>query len=966
MTSMPDRIGRYHILSQIGVSGTTALYRAWDQQLDALVAIKMLVRGDGDASERFRARARAVGRLRHPHIATIYDIGEYQGRPFLAMEHVDGRTLGDLIRGGPLPLLRTLRLMNDLCDGLAFAHRSGVAHGDVDPAHVMVHLNDVLKILGFSVAAAGGKAPLDRHRDIVAVGAVFKALISDEPGTGPAAADVGEIVERCLHASTDRGFRDLESVHEEIRRVSATLPDAGDEEDVRASRWMPRVIKWRKPASALEPAPPVNQVSEPAPRAMNDMETISERARRMFAAGDYDASIAACEEMLLDDPSSPEAFELLDRARVALDERQANELLNQAEAQLQRDAPTAAGEFIARAATLTPTLARVAELRRSVDHALARRERDRQRAETVWQLVQRGETFVDRGSWHEALGAANEALAHDGESAEARLLKLRAQDAIEAEQRAELERRVRDTIRESKRLFAAGSHEDAVDLLARFEPAHDRISEAHEELRAAAERIAEERRTAERLARQQRIDDAILSAREEIARERFADARARLQALANAEGESPEIDAAMAALDAAEAEAERKARLQRELAGHIARAAGLLARNELPAALSRIEAALTIDPKHVPATALKAKIEEATRVAAQRTEAEQRLARERDARIAQAIELAQQSGSHTIAIASLNEVLERDPTHAVALQLMAQRRAAQARDHAEKQRRLETERARREESERQAAAAPEPEVASVVPEVASAAEEPAPQDVLSSFSEEAATTADDRAPLPEERQPATSWPERDNSFSLLRFSEERETSTEDANATGSRRRLPDPQRLITIAIVGLAGLAGLLYLTMSGTDPSRAPQARAATPPPELQRVSNAGVVVPDAQRGISRRVAETQTRAEQAFARGDWQQGLSAIQEALQLRPGDIALEDVLADALRDARERMLAAREAAQRAGAAGSPTFRDAEEKRRDADRLVRAGHSDQAIRALWEGIQLLEGLSARGPR
>jgi serine/threonine-protein kinase len=147
-------IGRYQILEKIGDGGMGSLYLARDPAIDRLVAIKLLRRGfDTDAlRERFAREARAAGRLRHTHIVTIFDVGEHDGDPFIAMEFLAGETLAELIRQeARLSLSRRLELLEELCDGLAYAHRAGLVHRDIKPANLMVDADGVLKILDFGI-----------------------------------------------------------------------------------------------------------------------------------------------------------------------------------------------------------------------------------------------------------------------------------------------------------------------------------------------------------------------------------------------------------------------------------------------------------------------------------------------------------------------------------------------------------------------------------------------------------------------------------------------------------------------------------------------------------------------------------------------------------------------------------------------------------------------------------------------
>ena len=105
-----ERIGRYEILAPLGAGGMGEVYYARDPQLDRPVAIKILTssRATGPQLERFQREARAVARITHPHICTIYDVGQFDGVPFLVMEFLEGESLAQRLERGPLPVDRAL------------------------------------------------------------------------------------------------------------------------------------------------------------------------------------------------------------------------------------------------------------------------------------------------------------------------------------------------------------------------------------------------------------------------------------------------------------------------------------------------------------------------------------------------------------------------------------------------------------------------------------------------------------------------------------------------------------------------------------------------------------------------------------------------------------------------------------------------------------------------------------------
>jgi serine/threonine protein kinase len=150
---LPQRIGRYEVLDRLGEGGMGLLYLARDPVLDRTVAIKVLSVFNHEIQQRFAGEARSAARLAHPNIITIYDVGEDQGQPFIAMEYIDGETLGEVIRRrAPLRLIRRLELILQLCSGLGHAHKMGIVHRDIKPANLMLTAEGVLKILDFGLA----------------------------------------------------------------------------------------------------------------------------------------------------------------------------------------------------------------------------------------------------------------------------------------------------------------------------------------------------------------------------------------------------------------------------------------------------------------------------------------------------------------------------------------------------------------------------------------------------------------------------------------------------------------------------------------------------------------------------------------------------------------------------------------------------------------------------------------------
>jgi serine/threonine protein kinase len=212
--------GRYELVRPLGHGAMSTVDLANDVELDRPVAVKRLAENlsrDDDLRRRFVREARLAARLSNPNVVRVFDVGEEDGRPFIAMEYVDGGTLAELVaRTGPLPPAKAAAFGIQACNGLAAAHAAGFVHRDVKPQNLLLGRDGVLKLGDFGIAlgtegtrltlagtvlgTAGYLAPeqargeqVTAAADIYALGAVLYELLTGEPPRSPGSlAELGD------------------------------------------------------------------------------------------------------------------------------------------------------------------------------------------------------------------------------------------------------------------------------------------------------------------------------------------------------------------------------------------------------------------------------------------------------------------------------------------------------------------------------------------------------------------------------------------------------------------------------------------------------------------------------------------------------------------------------------------------------------------------------------------------------
>lgn len=245
-------IGHYRIIEKIGTGGMGEVYLAQDTNLNRKVALKFLpphLCQDADCRARFKREAQAAAKLDHPNIVSVFEVGEFQGRPFFSMQHVEGQSLKEVLAGKALSLDRILEIAIQACDGLQAAHESGITHRDIKPSNILIDSHGRVRIVDFGLASVMGSDHLtktgstlgtigymspeqvrgdkiDHRTDLFSFGVVLYEMIT---GHAPFKADSEAAT---LHAITDTKPELLARYRREVPAELQTIIDKALEKDV--------------------------------------------------------------------------------------------------------------------------------------------------------------------------------------------------------------------------------------------------------------------------------------------------------------------------------------------------------------------------------------------------------------------------------------------------------------------------------------------------------------------------------------------------------------------------------------------------------------------------------------------------------------------------------------------------------------------------------------------------------------
>lgn len=699
----PERIGRYRIIERIGKGAMGVVYSARDEVMDRVVALKVLMadlEGDPETRTRFYREAQAAGRLLHPNIITIFDMGEDEGHIFIVMELLRGETLGEFLkRPGSSTLEQKVALMVQVCEGLGVAHAHGIFHRDIKPGNLFVLQDGTLKILDFGVARLASSTmtalgfiigtpdymspeqargrEIDHRSDIFSAAAVFYYMLS---GHKPFAAPDLPSVLRKVQTEDPPPLPEGEVPAPLSRIVARSLAKDPALRHQKMADFVADLAKFRRYYEAE-----TRQIAATARERYAAIEDLAKERGELFEWLDlplpddepqaarrlreeHSAFVEHGRDALLLLPfSRPRIAEIaaalcaehqpLSRAVARL--REAREVLEAAEQAVAAGRPDDALARLDSVASSMPDSPRLRAVREQSQRALAEREaRDAQLAG----LAAEARAAVNARNWTVAAVLSDEALLIEPHAAEFSAIRAQARDAIDRDAR-ERARELRRTLDGARRAITER----------RFDAADQEIGRARQmdaprhEVEPLERLLADVRRAADAEAElAERAASAIAGARTAFQAGRRDEAVAALQSVLDVDATAPGVARELEYLTAEIRRLVEGERRRAQAAAHVDRA-GLASRGgDFETAARESADALALDSGHVEAARIHATAQAALRAAStardRRAQAAERLARARTLL---------DSGAFSKAGREAQRVFEVEPGNAEAFDLIA-------------------------------------------------------------------------------------------------------------------------------------------------------------------------------------------------------------------------------------------------------------------------------------------------------
>ena len=509
----PRKIGKYEVLDIIGKGGMGIVYRAKDPFLDRFVAIKMMsinVSEYPDLLQRFYREAKSTANLHHPNIVTVYELGEHDGSPYLAMEFLEGASLESIIRARqPLTVLQKIDIIIQVCHGLSYAHQREIVHRDIKPGNIMVLRDGSVKIVDFGIARIGDtgftrtgqfmgslnymsleqlndKLQVDQRTDVYSTGVVLYQFVT---GALPFEAEsTGATLAKIFNEAPPPFAKYVSSVPAELEAI--TLKALAKDRDQRF-------------ATADEFATDLTELQDRLKQEAVGVHM--QQAELLLQQKDILRAHEELLEILKIDRQHNRALSLLRTVRRQIEKEQSVERVRQFKEQAEeaygREEFDAALSYLEQAISLDTTNASLQQLRASVQAAKAE-------AEHVRQVLQRAENAHRSGNLDTAKQAIEEVLARRPEDTRVKSLHRMIQRDLEERQR---QKRMENLLEAARKEIANRQYTAAFNILKEAEkvdPESPQLRTLLEKFTAAREQ-EQRRRELEQFTRQ--IEQALNS-----------------------------------------------------------------------------------------------------------------------------------------------------------------------------------------------------------------------------------------------------------------------------------------------------------------------------------------------------------------------------------------------------------------------------------------------------------------------
>ncbi|HSE47956.1 MAG TPA: protein kinase, partial [Terriglobales bacterium] len=518
------KIGKYDVVEVLGKGGMGVVYKAMDNRIGRLVAIKMMTGGfadNPDLLKRFYREAQSTGTLQHPNIVIVYDLGDQDGNPYLVMEFLEGEPLDKLIASRrETSLVQKLDWIIQCCNGLNYAHQRGIVHRDIKPANLMVLRDGAAKIVDFGIARIGDASLTKTGQVVGTITYMSPEQINAQVVDGRTDIfSAGVMLYELLTGTLPFDGRDtaatlLKIIHEPPPPLKNFLSDYPAELEEVLFRALAKDREERY-ATAEDFAFDLSRVQEQLKKSMVSDYVV--RARNSIEKQELTRAKELLQQVLKVDTQHSVAKELMHDVQQRLQKQQRGEQIRQlrshAEDALSQRLFEDAISYIDQAISLDKTNPELLNLRDLAREAKQRRDK-------ASDEVRRAESGQLSGHLEDALKHVEEALRLEPDNAQAKALQVAISRELQAKSK---DQKVKSILDEARKQISSRKFTDAFDMLKAAEQIDPSSPEVHALMNLASSGREQEmrRRDLERLTTE--IEEA-------LSRDQYSDASAKADA----------------------------------------------------------------------------------------------------------------------------------------------------------------------------------------------------------------------------------------------------------------------------------------------------------------------------------------------------------------------------------------------------------------------------------------------------